>query len=337
MPDGLGAVRSFEMGEDSFGLRFDQALSRILGLSRSQAARLIADGQARVEGRSVPKSGQILPGDFILVSSAGSTAGPSGVRIFAGSQTSKDEKAAGPNQAEASLPIVYEDDDLVVVDKPAGMASHPAAGWAGPTVVEALQALDKDLSRVDSDIRPGIVSRLDAGTSGLMLVCKSDRAFVAMKEQFARHQVKKTYQTLVQGHIAQDRATVEAPIARQTGASSFRFAISPDGKPAITHWDVLERLPGATLLSINLETGRTHQIRVHLSSLGHPLIGDTLYGANPRLAEELGLNRQWLHSIRLEFTHPVDGRTIHLESPLPDDLSHALEVLRGSGNTPSAY
>lgn len=331
MPDEVGSVRSFEVGEDSFGLRFDQALSRILGLSRSQAARLIADGQARVEGRSVPKSGQILPGDLILVSPAGSTAGPSGARI------SRDAKAAGPNQAEASLPIVYEDDDLVVVDKPAGMASHPAAGWDGPTVVEALQALGKDLSRVDSDVRPGIVSRLDAGTSGLMLVCKSDRAFVAMKEQFARHQVKKTYQTLVQGRIAQDRATVEAPIARQTGASSFRFAISPDGKPAITHWDVLERLPGATLLSINLETGRTHQIRVHLSSLGHPLIGDTLYGANPRLAEELGLNRQWLHSIRLEFTHPVDGRTIHLESPLPDDLSHALEVLRGSGNTPSAY
>lgn len=160
-----------------------------------------------------------------------------------------------------------------------------------------------------------------------MLVCKTDFAYEKMKQQFASHSVKKTYTALVQGNLEQNKATIEAPIGRSK-VSDFRFTVTKNGKPAVTHWDVLERFGIATLVSVNLETGRTHQIRVHFSSIGHPLVADKMYGANPKLAEKLELQRQWLHSTKLEFKHPRTGKLVKLESKYPLDLQHALQAVR---------
>ena len=208
------------------------------------------------------------------------------------------------------------------------MASHAAKGWNGPTVPESLEAAGIKINTTLCDeSRKGIVSRLDVGTSGLMLVCKTDFAYEKMKQQFASHSVSKTYTALVQGNLEQNKATIEAPIGRSK-VSDFRFTVTKNGKPAVTHWDVLERFGIATLVSVNLETGRTHQIRVHFSSIGHPLVADKMYGANPKLAEKLELQRQWLHSTKLEFKHPRTGKLVKLESEYPLDLQHALQAVR---------
>ncbi|KAA8817520.1 RluA family pseudouridine synthase [Bifidobacterium callitrichos] len=290
------------------GRRFDVAVAKMLGVSRSKAAELIDSGQARVLDRSIAKSGTLQSGETVEFDLA--------------------EEQQTPEPIADDMAVVYEDDDVVVVDKPVGVAAHASVGWTGPTVLGSLRDRGVHITSYGAAGREGIVSRLDVGTSGLMLVCKSDLAYVEMRRQFAEHEVVKTYHALVQGSLKQDKATIEAPIGRAK-VSDFRFCVTPAGKPAVTHWDVMERFGGeATLVSVNLETGRTHQIRVHFSSIGHPLVGDHMYGANPVLAEEVGLDRQWLHAMQLEFRHPRTRVWTTVTSQYPADLDHALEVMR---------
>ena len=290
------------------GRRFDVAVAKMLGLSRSKAADLIETGQVRVLGRDIGKSGTLLDGDIIEIDLV--------------------EERHAPEPIAEDMPIVYEDEDVVVVDKPVGVAAHASVGWTGPTVLGSLRDRGVHITSLGAAGREGIVSRLDVGTSGLMLVCKSDLAYVDMRRQFADHEVVKTYHALPQGNLREDRATIDAPIGRAK-VSDFRFTVTPAGKPAITHWDVMERFGEATLAKINLETGRTHQIRVHFASIGHPLVGDPMYGANPVLSAQLGLNRQWLHAMQLEFRHPRTRVWTTVTSPqYPADLAHALDILR---------
>ena len=235
------------------GKRLDMALSKMLGMSRAKASELIADGRVRVLDRTVTKSSTLLSGDLI--------------------ELDQPDPVDEVEPVADDMPVVYEDEDVIVVDKPVGVAAHPSVGWTGPTVLGSLLQRGTHITSMGAQGRQGIVSRLDAGTSGLMLVCKSDLAYKEMRRQFADHEVVKIYHALVQGNLVQDRATIEAPIGRAK-VSDFRFTVTPAGKEAITHWDVMERFGSTTLASVNLETGRTHQIRVHFSSLGHPLVGD---------------------------------------------------------------
>ncbi len=225
------------------------------------------------------------------------------------------------------MDIVFDDDDVVVVDKPVGVAAHPSPGWTGTTVVGGLAAAGYRISTSGAEERQGIVHRLDVGTSGLMAVAKSERAYTSLKDQFRERTVDKTYHALVQGHPDPSSGTVDAPVGRHP-THSYRWAVVEDGKPSVTHYDTVEAFPAATLLEVHLETGRTHQIRVHMSALKHPCIGDLTYGADPVLAARLGLARQWLHAHRLGFEHPGSGERICLESAYPDDLVRALAVLR---------
>ena len=288
------------------GKRFDVAVAKMLGISRAKAAELIEGGQARVLGRDISKSSTLQSGETVEFDIV--------------------EERTEPEPIAHDMAVVYEDDDVVVVDKPVGVAAHASVGWTGPTVLGSLLDRGVHITSYGAAGRQGIVSRLDVGTSGLMLVCKSDLAYVEMRRQFAEHEVVKTYHALVQGNLRENKATIEAPIGRAK-VSDFRFCVTPAGKEAVTHWDVMERFGEATYLSVNLETGRTHQIRVHMSSIGHPLVGDTMYGANPVLARGLGIGRQWLHSMKLEFKHPHTRLVVHVESELPGDLSRSLETL----------
>ncbi|KFI99008.1 RluA family pseudouridine synthase [Bifidobacterium subtile] len=288
------------------GRRFDVAAAKMLGVSRAKASELIEARRVRVLGRMMHKSSPLLAGDVI--------------EFDIGEEYREAEPLAD------DMGIAYEDEDVVVVDKPVGVAAHASVGWTGPTVLGSLIGRGVHITSYGAPGRQGIVSRLDVGTSGLMLVCKSELAYKEMRRQFSQHEVVKIYHALVQGNLNEDRATIDAPIGRAK-VSDFRFTITPAGKPAITHWDVLERFGKATLASVNLETGRTHQIRVHFSSLGHPLVGDPMYGANPVLASRLGLDRQWLHAMRLEFRHPRTHVWTTVDSHYPTDLQHALDVL----------
>lgn len=289
------------------GNRFDVAVAKMLGISRAKAADLFETGQARVLGRDIAKSSSLQAGETVEFDIV--------------------EERSEPEPIAHDMAVVYEDDDVVVVDKPVGVAAHASVGWTGPTVLGSLLDRGVRITSYGAAGRQGIVSRLDVGTSGLMLVCKSELAYVEMRRQFAEHEVVKTYHALVQGNLKEDKATIEAPIGRAK-VSDFRFCVTPAGKEAITHWDVMERFGEATLVSVNLETGRTHQIRVHFSSIGHPLVGDPMYGANPQLSETLGLERQWLHAMQLEFRHPHTHVWTTVRSHYPVDLQHALDVMR---------
>ncbi|MCI1901214.1 MAG: RluA family pseudouridine synthase [Bifidobacteriaceae bacterium] len=288
--------------------RFDVAISKMLGVSRAKAGTLIADNEVSLIGRSFDKSTHLNATDMISLDI---------------------EEHPAPEEPESSqMEILYEDEDVVVVDKPVGVAAHASIGWSGPTVLGSLLKRGVHITELGAANRRGIVSRLDVGTSGVMLVCKSDLAYVEMRRQFSQHEVVKIYHALAQGNLDQEKATIDAPIGREKGAD-FRFTVTPVGKPAITHYDVVERFDEATLVKVNLETGRTHQIRVHFSSIGHPLVGDPLYGANPRLGAHLGLERQWLHAMSLEFKHPRTRLWTTVNSHYPADLQQALEILRG--------
>lgn len=226
------------------------------------------------------------------------------------------------------LGIVYDDDDIVVVDKPSGVAAHPSVGWQGPTVLGALAAGGYRIATTGAAERQGVVHRLDVGTSGLMVVAKTERAYVALKRAFKEREVEKIYHAVVQGHPDPLAGTIDAPIGRHP-SHSWKFAVTPDGKDSVTHYETLEAFPGASLLEIHLETGRTHQIRVHMAAHRHPCVGDPLYGADPTLSARLGLIRQWLHAHELSFAHPTTGEWVTFTSGYPADLAHALEVLRG--------
>jgi 23S rRNA pseudouridine1911/1915/1917 synthase len=222
---------------------------------------------------------------------------------------------------------VYEDDDIVVVDKPPGVAAHPTPGWNGPTVLQGLLAAGHTIATSGAAERQGIVHRLDATTSGLMVVAKSERAYSALKRAFREREVDKTYHALVQGHPDPLRGTVDAPIARHPSGDG-RFAVVTGGRPSVTHYDTVEAFRAASLVEVILETGRTHQIRVHMAAIRHICVGDRLYGADPVLAARLGLTRQWLHAVRLGFAHPADGHRVEFTSEYSPDLSRALDLLR---------
>ena len=225
------------------------------------------------------------------------------------------------------MDIVFQDDDIVVVDKPVGVAAHPGVGWSGPTVVGHLAGVGVRISTSGAPERQGIVQRLDVGTSGLMTIAKSEHAYTVLKQAFRTRSVDKTYHALVQGHPDPHTGTIDAPIARHP-KHDFKFTVRSDGRASITHYDTLEAHRFASLLTIKLESGRTHQIRVHMSALKHPCVGDLQYGADPTLAERLGLERQWLHAVGLGFEHPRTGERVEFESPYPDDLQHALDAVR---------
>ena len=282
------------------GKRFDVAVAKMLGISRAKAADLIESGQARVLGRDISKSSTLQAGETVEFDIV--------------------EERSEPEPIAHDMAVVYEDDDVVVVDKPVGVAAHASVGWTGPTVLGSLIDRGVHITSYGAAGRQGIVSRLDVGTSGLMLVCKSDLAYVEMRRQFAEHEVVKTYHALVQGNLKEDKATIEAPIGRAK-VSDFRFCVTPAGKEAITHWDVMERFGEATLVSVNLETGRTHQIRIHMKYLGYPLIGDYLY--NPDMEH---ITRQALHSYHMEFPHPITGQKMTFTAPLPPDMSAIISL-----------
>jgi 23S rRNA pseudouridine1911/1915/1917 synthase len=303
--------RSLPVPDGLAGERVDAGLAKLLGFSRTFAADTIEAGGVSVDGAVVQKSDRLVAGAWLEVEWHGRE--PLTVTVT----------------PVSDLRIVFQDDDLVVVDKPVGVAAHPSVGWEAPTVLGALAAAGVSVSTAGAAERAGIVHRLDAGTSGLMVVAKSDRAYTELKRQFHDREVVKVYHAVVQGHPDPLAGTIDAPIGRHPG-SSWKFAVTADGKNSVTHYETLEAFPAASLLEIHLETGRTHQIRVHMAAQRHPCVGDAMYGADPTLSARLGLTRQWLHAMRLEFRHPSTGDWVKFESTYPADLQHALDVLRES-------
>ncbi|MDM7856204.1 RluA family pseudouridine synthase [Cellulomonas alba] len=306
MPD----LRSLPVPDGLAGERVDAALSRLLGLSRTRAAEIAAAGGVRLDGRELGKSDRLVAGGWLEVEIP-------------------DPRAAVVEVVPEPVPgmrIVYDDADVVVVDKPVGVAAHPSPGWTGPTVVGALAAAGYRIATSGAAERQGVVHRLDVGTSGLMVVAKSEHAYTVLKRAFKERTVDKVYHALVQGHPEPTTGTIDAPIGRHPSAD-WKFAVVADGKPSVTHYEVLEMLPAASLVEVHLETGRTHQIRVHFAALRHPCVGDLTYGADPALAERVGLTRQWLHAVRLGFEHPATGEWLEVTSEYPEDLAHALEVV----------
>jgi 23S rRNA pseudouridine1911/1915/1917 synthase len=292
------------------GERMDTGLARLLGLSRTRAADIVAAGGVAVDGRPAGRSDRLVAGALLEVDLPG------------------DRVDAAP-PAPVPVPgmtVLLEDDDVVVVDKPVGVAAHPSPGWTGPTVIGGLAAAGRRISTSGAAERQGVVHRLDVGTTGVMAVAKSERAYTDLKDQFRRRAVEKRYHALVQGHPDPTRGTIDAPVGRHP-TQPHKWAVVADGRPAVTHYDTLEAHPAASLLEIRLETGRTHQIRVHTAAVRHPCVGDLTYGADPVLARSLGLARQWLHAVELGFRHPADGRWTVVRAPYPDDLREALARL----------
>ena len=302
--------RSFPLPEGLEGERLDAAVSRMFGLSRTRAAELIAAGEVLVDGAPAEKSDRARGGAWLEVILPPPAAAP----------VPRPDPVPG-------MRVVYEDPDMVVVDKPFGVAAHPSPGWTGPTVLAGLLDAGHELATSGAAERHGIVHRLDAGTTGLMVVAKSEPAYSGLKRAFRDRRVDKRYHALVQGHPDPLRGTVDGPIDRHP-AGDGRFAVVAGGRPSRTHYDTVEAFRAASLLEIGLETGRTHQIRVHMAAIHHPCVGDLLYGADPTLAARLGLARQWLHAVRLGFDHPVTGRPMEFTSSYPDDLRRPLDVLR---------
>ncbi|MFB4299003.1 RluA family pseudouridine synthase [Actinomadura sp. NTSP31] len=305
-----GEVRSLHVPDGLEGERVDAALARLFGVSRGGAADIIAAGDVLLDGQEVAtKSERLHAGAWLEVTLPPPPAPPAPVA----------EPVAG-------MGILYEDDDIVVVNKPIGVAAHPTTGWTGPTVLGGLLGAGHTIATSGASERQGIVHRLDANTTGAMAVAKSEVAYSRLKRAFKERRIDKRYRALVQGHPDPFRGTVDAPIDRHPSGDG-RFAVVAGGKPSVTHYDTVEAFRAATLLDIDLETGRTHQIRVHMSAIRHPCVGDMAYGADPTLAERLGLRRQWLHAARLGFEHPTRGDWVEFESPYPDDLAHALEIV----------
>jgi 23S rRNA pseudouridine1911/1915/1917 synthase len=302
-------VRTLPVPEGLAGMRVDAGLARLLGLSRTVVAGLTEAGVVLLDGSPVSKSDRLAAGSWLEVTLP-EPARPTEVRA---------EPVPG-------LRVLHDDADLVVVDKPVGVAAHPSPGWSGPTVLEGLAAAGIQIAAAGPAERHGVVHRLDVGTSGLMAVAKSSRGYSALKRAFRDRSVAKHYRALVQGHPDPTRGTIDAPIARHP-QHDWRFAVVEGGKPSVTHYEVIEAFPAASLCEVTLQTGRTHQIRVHFAALRHPCCGDLTYGADPALAQRLGLERQWLHAARLGFPHPADDCWVEFTSPDPEDLRRALDVL----------
>ena len=306
----MPTTRELPVPDGLAGERVDAALARLLGLTRTAVADLADAGGVRLDGRAVAKGDRLRAGAWLEV------------------ELPDPPSAAVPPPAELveGLRVVHDDDDLVVVDKPVGVAAHPSPGWTGPTVVGGLAAAGYGVATSGAAERQGIVHRLDVGTSGLMVVAKSEYAYSRLKQAFRDRTVEKTYHALVQGHPDPLTGTIDAPIGRHPTAD-YKWAVVAGGKPSVTHYEVIEAFRGASLAEVHLETGRTHQIRVHFSALHHPCVGDLTYGADPTLATRLGLTRQWLHAVRLGFTHPGSEQWVEFTSDYPADLARALELV----------
>lgn len=301
--------RQLPVPDGLVGVRADSAIAKLLGFSRSFTQEVIESGGAMLDGVVLGKSDRLTDGGFLTV---------------------EWEPKAEPEIVPVVLPdldIVHDDGDIVVIDKPAGVAAHPSLGWDGPTVLGALAGAGFKIATSGQPERQGIVQRLDVGTSGLMVVAKSEHAYSVLKRAFKARTVDKIYHTVVQGYPDPLEGTIDGPIARHPG-HEWKFAVVAGGRPSITHYRTLEVFPAASLLEIELETGRTHQIRVHMSAQRHPCVGDPMYGSDPLLAERLGLDRQWLHAVRLAFDHPRNGERVEFETSYPEDLQRALEILK---------
>lgn len=299
-------TRYLPVPEALVGERLDIALSRMLGLSRASTTKLIDDGRVRIDGEVSPKSLRLFPSAMIEIDMA---------------------EPVKPAPPIIGMDILYNDEDLVVVNKPVGVAAHTGPGWDGPTVLAALEAAGMRISTSGPPERQGIVHRLDVGTSGAMAVAKSELAYTKLKHAFKERRVGKKYHALVEGHPDPDRGTIDAPIARHP-SKEWRMGVVENGRQAITHYRTLELLPTAALVEVELETGRTHQIRVHFSAIGHPCIGDTFYGADEAEAKRLDLKRQWLHAVELRLTHPRTRQAMTVTAPYPDDLERVLANYR---------
>lgn len=291
------------------GDRVDAAAARMTGLSRSRIEGMAESGGLLVNSVPVQKSHRVRSGDLLEI------------------ELDTAPKVAVVPTEVAGISIVHDDADIVVVDKPAGVAAHPSLGWEGPSVVEHLAAAGFRISTSGAAERQGVVQRLDVGTSGLMVVAKSETAYTMLKRAFRSREVEKTYHTLVQGHPDPFEGTIEAPIGRHPGAD-WKMAVVAGGRHSVTHYRMLEAFPAVTLLEVRLETGRTHQIRVHMQAIRHPCVGDPMYGGDPVLAARLGLDRQWLHAVELAFVHPGTGEPVRFHSLYPKDLASALALVQ---------
>ncbi|MFI0416877.1 RluA family pseudouridine synthase [Spongiactinospora sp. 9N601] len=307
----MSEQRSLPVPDGLAGERLDAAISRLFGLSRTRAAEMIGSGDVLVDGTAAAKSDRVHAGAWLDVTLPPPPTAPVPVA----------EPVPG-------MRVLHEDDDIVVVDKPIGVAAHPTVGWNGPTVLGGLLGSGHRVATSGAAERQGIVHRLDANTSGVMVVAKSEGAYSWLKRAFKERTVEKRYHALVQGHPDPLRGTVDAPIDRHPSGDG-RFAVVAGGKPSVTHYDTVEAFRAASLLDIRLETGRTHQIRVHMAALRHPCVGDLLYGADPTLAARLGVTRQWLHAVSLAFEHPGTGEWVAFTSDYPADLDAALTAVRG--------
>lgn len=301
--------RTLIVPQSADGERIDAALVQVLGLSRSAIVRMLEEGDITCGNKVVAKSHKVEVGQII--------------EVVMPDISSKD---AIPKTPVAGLEIVYNDDDIVVVNKPVGVAAHPSGSWKGPTVIGALIAAGYTITTSGPAERSGIVQRLDVGTSGLMMVAKSEAAYLALKDAFRKRLVHKVYHALVQGHLDPSTGTIDAPIDRHP-RDDYKMAVVADGKESITHYKVIEYYRSVSLVEVELETGRTHQIRVHFSALNHPLVGDFMYGADPTLAESLAISRPWLHALHLSFDHPITGVHLELSAPYPNDLHKSLALL----------
>lgn len=302
-------AQQFEVPDELNDERLDVGVSRLTGLSRNKVAGLVDDDLITLNGKRASRSHRLSSGMIIEI------AEPEPV-------------AAAAQIEQPELPLLYLDSEIVVVDKPVGIAAHPSPGWQGTTVTDALVAQGVSLADSGAEERQGVVHRLDVGTTGVMVLARTPMSYSKLKAQFKTRTVGKTYHALVQGHPDPSAGTIDAPIARHP-AHDYKFAVVAGGKPSITHYSTLEAFPYASLLEVQLETGRTHQIRVHMASLRHPCCGDLTYGADPVLAQRLGLTRQWLHAAALTIDHPASGERMQFVSAYPSDLAHALDVLAG--------
>jgi 23S rRNA pseudouridine1911/1915/1917 synthase len=299
-----------EVGSAAEGDRLDVGLARTSGRVRSEVQRMIASGRVTVDGEPASKSMRVVSGQSVRIE-----------------EPVQDEPSRPP---APDVEVRFEDEHLAVVDKPAGLVVHSAAGSRAPTLVDSLRKR-MPLAPAAGPERPGIVHRLDKGTSGLMVVAKTDEAYAGLVSAMKEQRIHKTYLTLVEGSFSVPRGRIEAPI-RRSARNPMSMAIAAGGRPSVTEFEVLESLGPLSYLKVFLRTGRTHQIRVHLAHIKHPVVGDRRYGGGAEHpAQRLGLERPFLHSAELNFEHPVTGASLHVEQPLPGDLKRALAVAREKG------
>ncbi|WP_185010668.1 RluA family pseudouridine synthase [Crossiella cryophila] len=291
-------------------MRVDAGLAKLLGLSRTIAAGLAENGGVLLDGQPAGKSDRLIAGSWLEIT-----------------LPEPEHPVVVVPAVVDGMVVLYQDDDIVVIDKPVGVAVHPSPGWTGPTVVAGLAGAGIRIATSGAAERQGVVHRLDVGTTGVMVVAKSEHAYSWLKRAFKERTVEKRYHALVQGHPDPSRGTIDAPIDRHP-RQDYKFAVVASGKPSVTHYEVLEAFRAASLVDVKLETGRTHQIRVHFSALKHPCVGDLTYGADPVLAKRLELTRQWLHARTLGFHHPADEQWVEFSSDYPADLQAALDLLR---------